>query len=57
MTNKALRRELVNTQAKASYMLATLKRFASAMEQHSYPELQGIASDAFAIIAREKRKS
>ena len=57
MTNKALRRELVNTQAKASYMLATLKRFASAMEQHSYPELQGIASDAFAIIIREKRKS
>jgi hypothetical protein len=38
--------------ASAPELLAALQRFASAMEQRSYPELQGIACDAFAAIAK-----
>lgn len=33
-------------------MLAVVKRFADAMEQKPYPELQGVACDAFAAIAK-----
>jgi hypothetical protein len=38
--------------ASAPELLSALQRFASAMEQRSYPELQGIACDAFAAIAK-----
>lgn len=40
--------------AAAPDLLAALERFAHAMEQKSYPELQGVASDAFAALARAK---
>jgi hypothetical protein len=40
--------------AAAPDLLAALERFARAMQQRSYPELQGIACDAFAAIARAK---
>jgi hypothetical protein len=40
--------------AAAPDLLAALERFAHAMEQRSYPELQGVASDAFAAIAKAK---
>lgn len=42
--------------ASAPELLEALKRFASAMEQRSYPELQGVASDAFAAIAKAEGK-
>jgi hypothetical protein len=38
--------------AAAPELLEALRRFANAMEQRSYPELQGVASDAFAAIAK-----
>lgn len=38
--------------AAAPELLNALKRFAHAMEQKSYPELQGIASDAFQAISK-----
>jgi hypothetical protein len=38
--------------AAAPELLAALQRFASAMKQRSYPELQGVACDAFAAIAK-----
>lgn len=40
--------------ASAPDMLAALERFAEAMKQRSYPELQGIACDAFAALAKAK---
>jgi len=33
-------------------LLAVLERFADAMKQRSYPELQGVACEAFAVIAK-----
>ena len=41
-----------NLIAAAPDLLAACQRMAKAFEQHSYPELQGIACDVFAVIAR-----
>jgi len=38
--------------AAAPDMLAALKRFARAMEQGNYPEMQGVACDAFEAIRK-----
>ncbi len=50
----AYRKDRDRLQSINADLLAALERFAGAMQQRSYPELQGIACDAFAAIARAK---
>jgi hypothetical protein len=43
--------------AAAPDMLNALERFSEAMKRGKYPELQGIACDAFAALAKAKGES
>jgi hypothetical protein len=43
--------------AAAPELLDACKRMASFLQQHSFPEIQGIACDVFQAIAKAERKA